>query len=374
MSEVSPPALSLPRYLVEQAVATALEEDLGGVGDITTNAIIPPDAQGDASIIVRKPGVIAGLDLAAASFKSLDPDVRFTRIVEDGSKVEAGATIARIAGKTRAVGGIVGRAAAGADQRIRLRAHVVALTVDDEDAVRHHAHDAKAGEVAELERQHAEQLLGRHRAEGDARQHLAHRLLAVDRERGLRHLDANHHGKIARHARRGAGDQKPAAHGGAAGLRRAADQNADATGKLEAFALKVGQLLRLRSKGRARELVVGRRRQVQDRDRDLAGGVLEAGKAPADRKFAGRLQPDAQTRRINHRRRRGGKRRDADQDGEQRQPKPAHAGTAFLADAGGCLARAGTWRQPALNHRARRCPAAREFVTGCLAAQNAPPI
>ena len=103
MSEVSPPALSLPRYLVEQAVATALEEDLGGVGDITTNAIIPPDAQGDASIIVRKPGVIAGLDLAAASFKSLDPDVRFTRIVEDGSNVEAGATIARIAGKTRAL-------------------------------------------------------------------------------------------------------------------------------------------------------------------------------------------------------------------------------------------------------------------------------
>jgi len=103
MSEVSPPALSLPRYLVEQAVATALEEDLGGVGDITTNAIIPPDAQGDASIIVRKPGVIAGLDLAAASFKSLDPDVRFTRIVEAGSKVEAGATIARIAGKTRAL-------------------------------------------------------------------------------------------------------------------------------------------------------------------------------------------------------------------------------------------------------------------------------
>jgi len=103
MSEVSPLPLSLPRFLVEQAVATALEEDLGGVGDITTNAIIPPDAQGDASIIVRKPGVIAGLDLAAASFKSLDPDVRFTRIVEDGSKVEAGATIARIAGKTRAL-------------------------------------------------------------------------------------------------------------------------------------------------------------------------------------------------------------------------------------------------------------------------------
>jgi nicotinate-nucleotide pyrophosphorylase (carboxylating) len=103
MNEVSPPALSLPRFLVEQAVATALEEDLGGVGDITTNAIIPPEAQGEASIIVRKPGVIAGLDLAAATFKSLDPDVRFTRIVEDGGKVEAGATTARIVGKTRAL-------------------------------------------------------------------------------------------------------------------------------------------------------------------------------------------------------------------------------------------------------------------------------
>jgi nicotinate-nucleotide pyrophosphorylase (carboxylating) len=103
MNEVSPPVLSLPRLLVEQAVATALEEDLGGVGDITTNAIIPPEAQGEASIIVRKPGVIAGLDLAEATFKSLDPDVRFTRIVEDGGKVEAGATTARIVGKTRAL-------------------------------------------------------------------------------------------------------------------------------------------------------------------------------------------------------------------------------------------------------------------------------
>jgi nicotinate-nucleotide pyrophosphorylase (carboxylating) len=103
MSEASPPELSLPRFLVEQAVAAALEEDLGSVGDITTDAIIPANAQGEASIIVRKPGVIAGLDLAEATFKSLDPDVRFTRIVEDASKVEAGGIIANLAGKTRAL-------------------------------------------------------------------------------------------------------------------------------------------------------------------------------------------------------------------------------------------------------------------------------
>ena len=103
MSEASPPELSLPRFLVEQAVAAALEEDLGSVGDITTDAIIPANAQGEASIIVHKPGVIAGLDLAEATFKSLDPDVRFTRIVEDASKVEAGGIIANLAGKTRAL-------------------------------------------------------------------------------------------------------------------------------------------------------------------------------------------------------------------------------------------------------------------------------
>jgi nicotinate-nucleotide pyrophosphorylase (carboxylating) len=103
MSEAFPPELSLPRFLVEQAVAAALEEDLGSMGDITTDAIIPANAQGEASIFVRKPGVIAGLDLAEATFKSLDPDVRFTRIVEDASKVEAGGTIANLAGKTRAL-------------------------------------------------------------------------------------------------------------------------------------------------------------------------------------------------------------------------------------------------------------------------------
>jgi nicotinate-nucleotide pyrophosphorylase (carboxylating) len=103
MSEASSPALSLPRLLVEQEVAIALEEDLGGAGDITTDAIIPPDARGEASIVARKAGVVAGLDLAEAAFKVLDPDVRFTRVVADGGKVAAGGTIATVAGSTRAL-------------------------------------------------------------------------------------------------------------------------------------------------------------------------------------------------------------------------------------------------------------------------------
>jgi nicotinate-nucleotide pyrophosphorylase (carboxylating) len=95
--------LSLPPDLVEQAVAIALAEDLGTAGDITTDAIVPADTHGEAEIVVRQPGVIAGLDLAETTFKALDPDASFVRVVRDGGKVAAGATVARVSGKTRAL-------------------------------------------------------------------------------------------------------------------------------------------------------------------------------------------------------------------------------------------------------------------------------
>lgn len=99
----APAKLELPTFLVERAVAAALEEDLGLAGDITTNAIIPVSASAEAEIVARKSGVIAGLDLAAASFKRLDPDAQFVADVADGTPVAAGTRIARIQGKTRAL-------------------------------------------------------------------------------------------------------------------------------------------------------------------------------------------------------------------------------------------------------------------------------
>ena len=99
----SPVTLQLPPLLVERAVTAALEEDLGSAGDITTDAVIPAGALGKARIVARKPGVIAGLDLAEAAFRTLDPKASFTRVVEDGGKVEASGTMARISAKTRAL-------------------------------------------------------------------------------------------------------------------------------------------------------------------------------------------------------------------------------------------------------------------------------
>jgi nicotinate-nucleotide pyrophosphorylase (carboxylating) len=103
MTETAPPQFDLPNLLVEQAVRAALAEDLGLAGDITTEPIIPPDAQGEAAIVARKPGVVAGLDLAEAAFKALDPEVVFTRVIHDGGRVEGGGTIAKIKGSTRAL-------------------------------------------------------------------------------------------------------------------------------------------------------------------------------------------------------------------------------------------------------------------------------
>jgi nicotinate-nucleotide pyrophosphorylase (carboxylating) len=103
MTQAHPPQVELPKLLVEQAVRAALAEDLGLAGDITTDPIVPADARGEAAILARKPGVVAGLDLAEAAFKTLDPGVQFVRVIDDGGKVEAGSTIARIKGHTRAL-------------------------------------------------------------------------------------------------------------------------------------------------------------------------------------------------------------------------------------------------------------------------------
>ena len=95
--------LRLPEAVVEKAVAESLAEDLGLGGDITTEATIPAGTHASAIIAARKAGTIAGVQLAKAAFKTLDPFVAFEAVVGDGRKVEAGAIIARVSGDARAL-------------------------------------------------------------------------------------------------------------------------------------------------------------------------------------------------------------------------------------------------------------------------------
>jgi len=95
--------LRLPDAVVEKAVAESLAEDLGLGGDITTEATIPAGTRASAVIAARKPGTVAGIQLAKAAFKTLDPFVEFETVIGDGGKVEAGAIIARVSGDARAL-------------------------------------------------------------------------------------------------------------------------------------------------------------------------------------------------------------------------------------------------------------------------------
>ena len=87
---------------IRTKIKQALNEDIGK-GDITTNALIPPNAQAKAVIIAKQSGVIAGLDIARAVFSQVDKKVKFKALVKDGDKVTAGKKIAEITGKARPI-------------------------------------------------------------------------------------------------------------------------------------------------------------------------------------------------------------------------------------------------------------------------------
>ncbi len=69
MSDIS--ITPLPSLLVQQAVETALAEDFGRAGDITSQLVVPKTAQAKGVIAARQNGVLAGLDLAMQAFQKM---------------------------------------------------------------------------------------------------------------------------------------------------------------------------------------------------------------------------------------------------------------------------------------------------------------
>ena len=95
--------LQFRHHLVAETIEAALREDLGLAGDITTNAIVPPEAVSEAVLTLREDGCIAGLPLAAAAFRALDPEIVVEAHAKEGGAVGAGSIVACIKGKTRAI-------------------------------------------------------------------------------------------------------------------------------------------------------------------------------------------------------------------------------------------------------------------------------
>ncbi len=80
-----------------------LAEDLGAAGDITSTAIVAPEARVRVDIVARASGRVCGLVAATAAFTLLDPRVEVEIRAADGADVEAGAVVATLAGNARAI-------------------------------------------------------------------------------------------------------------------------------------------------------------------------------------------------------------------------------------------------------------------------------
>jgi nicotinate-nucleotide pyrophosphorylase (carboxylating) len=96
--------MALPdNFDLDQFVTRVFEEDLGKGGDVTSNATIDADARFTADMNCRQPIVVAGLDIAVAFFKRLDPDVRVEQPVRDGEAAGVRTTLLRLEGNARAM-------------------------------------------------------------------------------------------------------------------------------------------------------------------------------------------------------------------------------------------------------------------------------
>jgi nicotinate-nucleotide pyrophosphorylase (carboxylating) len=84
-------------------VRRILAEDLGTGGDVTSKATIAADARFTAQMNCRQAIVVAGLELAAAFFRAVDPDVQIEQLAKDGERAEHGTTLMRLAGNAQAM-------------------------------------------------------------------------------------------------------------------------------------------------------------------------------------------------------------------------------------------------------------------------------
>jgi len=93
----------LPEVLMEPVVRRALDEDLGSAGDVTSRAVISPDATARAHVVAREEGVLAGVQPVSLTFKLVDPTVELRFEADEGASIEAGEVVATVAGPTRSI-------------------------------------------------------------------------------------------------------------------------------------------------------------------------------------------------------------------------------------------------------------------------------
>lgn len=87
---------------ISRIIEQAILEDLG-LGDVTSDAIIPEEMPGEAVIHAKAPGIVAGLEVAAMVFRSIDEGLTLTSMMHDGDYVRAGDIIGTVNGPAKSI-------------------------------------------------------------------------------------------------------------------------------------------------------------------------------------------------------------------------------------------------------------------------------
>ena len=94
---------TLPDLILEPLVKSALMEDLGAYGDVTTRAVIPGDVTYFARLRAREAAVVSGMQVAALAFRLVDPALVVTSLVRDGAVCQPGDVLMQIEGKAASI-------------------------------------------------------------------------------------------------------------------------------------------------------------------------------------------------------------------------------------------------------------------------------
>jgi len=89
--------LNLSQEQIDNIIDLALAEDISH-GDVTTEALIPPDLQGKASILVKARGILAGSEVTKRVFLKVNPLLKVEVLIQDGAEVKPGDIVATISG------------------------------------------------------------------------------------------------------------------------------------------------------------------------------------------------------------------------------------------------------------------------------------
>lgn len=90
------------RLNADELILQALREDITSE-DITTNAVMRENKRGEAQLLCKQEGVIAGIDVFYRVFQLLDPTCEMTAYCKDGDLVKKGQLLAVISGDIRAI-------------------------------------------------------------------------------------------------------------------------------------------------------------------------------------------------------------------------------------------------------------------------------